>query len=66
MENGLKILVSELQKQNQILQIAMLEAEEKAKLHEEKAILFEGKVKLFEGKVKLAEESVQSIRPTNP
>lgn len=35
MEKGLEILVSELQKQNQILQTARQEAEEKTKLAEE-------------------------------
>ena len=48
MENGLEILVSELQKQNQILQTAMQEAEQKAKL--------------FEDKVKLTEESEQKTK----
>jgi len=62
MENGLKILVSELQKQNQILQTAMLEAEEKAKLHEEKAILFEGKVKLAEESVQKTKEELKYLR----
>jgi len=62
MENGLKILVSELQKQNQILQTAMLEAEEKAKLNEERAILFEGKVKLAEESVQKTKEELKYLR----
>ena len=41
MGKGLEILVSELQKQNQILQIARQEAEEKTRFFEEKAKLEE-------------------------
>ena len=48
MGKGLEILVSELQKQNQILQIARQEAEEKTRFFEEKA--------------KLAEESAQKTK----
>jgi transposase len=55
MENGLEILVSELQKQNQILQIARQEAEQKARLFEESA-------KLAEESAKSAEESVQKTK----
>jgi transposase len=55
MGEGLEILVSELQKQNQILQTAMQEAEQKATLFEESA-------KLFEESAKSAEESVQKTK----
>ncbi len=48
MEKGLEILVSELQKQNQILQTAKQEAEQKTRF--------------FEEKTKLAEESAQKTK----
>ncbi len=52
MENGLEILVSELQKQNQILQIFNQSAEEKTRLIEQKLIRSEEKVKKAEEEVK--------------
>lgn len=59
MENGLEILVSELQKQNQILKIARQEADEKSRLFEEKAKLSDERAKLSEEKAKLAEEAAR-------
>ena len=62
MENGLEILVSELQKQNQILQTARQEAEEKARLFEDEAKLARESAKLAEESAKLAEQSVQKTK----
>src|SRR5665647_1466827 len=64
MENGLEILVSELQKQNQILQIARREAEEKATVFEGIAKLAKVVAKRNEEANQLAEEAVQMAEQT--
>lgn len=64
MENGLEILVSELQKQNQILQIARREAEEKATVFEGIAKLAKVVAKRNEEANQLAEEAVQKAEQT--
>jgi hypothetical protein len=59
MENGLKILVSELQKQNQILQIVNQKAGQII-------LQSEQRIKLTEQQLLVSDEKLQSIRPTNP
>lgn len=60
MGNGLEKQVSELQEQNQILQNARLQAEEKLKFLEEKTKLVEQFAKMAEEKAQVAEEEIKS------
>ena len=62
MENGLEILVSELQKQNQILQIARQEADEKSRLFEEKAKLAEEAARHNEEEAQKTKEELKYLR----
>ena len=59
MENGLEILVSELQKQNQILQIVNQKAEQIILQSEQKIILAERQILVSDEKLQIAEEKVK-------
>ena len=64
MGNGLEKQVSELQEQNQILQNARLQAEEKLRFLEEKTKLVEQLAKMAEEKAQVAEEEIKSKNET--